>query len=61
MAQPSGRGEGRSPVGALPPYLPRGFFTLTYKKNTQEKKEEKNREQETTQPRERKQFSQLER
>jgi hypothetical protein len=27
-------GRALAPVGALPPYLPRGFFTLTYKKNT---------------------------
>lgn len=31
---PSWRGEGRSPVGALPPYLPQGFyspFSITYR------------------------------
>jgi hypothetical protein len=27
-------GRALAPVGALPPYLPRGFFTLTYKRNT---------------------------
>ena len=45
---PQGVGRGVSPAGALPPYLPRGFFTLTYKKNTQqrEEREQKNRVQE---------------
>jgi hypothetical protein len=32
-------GRALAPVGALPPYLPRGFFTLTHKENTQEKRE----------------------
>ena len=44
---PQGMGRALAPVGALPPYLPRGFFTLTYKKNTHKREE---REQETTQP-----------
>lgn len=46
---PQGMGRALAPVGALPPYLPRGFFTLTYKKNThtterEEKKESTGRE-----------------
>lgn len=36
---PQGMGRALAPVGALPPYLPRGFFTLTHKENTQEKRE----------------------
>jgi hypothetical protein len=32
-------GRALAPVGALPPYLPRGFFSLTHKENTQEKRE----------------------
>ena len=46
---PQGMGRALAPVGALPPYLPRGFFTLTHKKNTQEReeREQKNRVQET--------------
>ena len=36
---PQGMGRALAPVGALPPYLPRGFFTLTHKKNTQEREE----------------------
>jgi hypothetical protein len=42
-------GRALAPVGALPPYLPRGFFTLTYKKNTHPTEREE-RVQETTQP-----------
>jgi hypothetical protein len=34
-------GRALAPVGALPPYLPRGFFTLTYKKNTHPTEREK--------------------
>ena len=46
---PQGMGRALAPVGALPPYLPRGFFTLTHKaeEHTQEREE---REQETKQP-----------
>nr|UWD58993.1 MAG: hypothetical protein [Bacteriophage sp.]UWG23201.1 MAG: hypothetical protein [Bacteriophage sp.] len=29
-----GMGRALAPVGALPPYLPRGFFTLTHKVGT---------------------------
>ena len=36
---PQGMGRALAPVGALPPYLPRGFFTLTHKENKQEKRE----------------------
>lgn len=36
---PQGMGRALAPVGALPPYLPRGFFTLTHKEDTQEKRE----------------------
>ena len=31
---PQGMGRALAPVGALPPYLPRGFFTLTHKVGT---------------------------
>lgn len=31
---PQGMGRALAPVGALPPYLPRGFFTLIHEKNT---------------------------
>jgi hypothetical protein len=44
-------GRALAPVGALPPYLPRGFFTLTHKIGTHKREEEKKREY-----RERKQF-----
>nr|UWF98144.1 MAG: hypothetical protein [Bacteriophage sp.] len=37
---PQGMGRALAPVGALPPYLPRGFFTLTYKRNTHKREEE---------------------
>ena len=47
---PQGMGRALAPVGALPPYLPRGFFTLTHKKNTQERRREER------EYRERKQF-----
>ena len=36
---PQGMGRALAPVGALPPYLPRGFLSLTHKENTQEKRE----------------------
>ena len=52
---PQGMGRALAPVGALPPYLPRGFFTLTHEKNTQQIREREQREY-----RERKQFPQLE-
>ena len=42
---PQGMGRALAPVGALPPYLPRGFFTLTHKKNTQEREERTERVQ----------------
>ena len=55
---PQGMGRALAPVGALPPYLPRGFFTLSNKKNTPKRKE---REQiEYMEPHnQRKQFPQL--
>ena len=45
---PQGMGRALAPVGALPPYLPRGFFPLSNKKNTlqREEREQKNRVQE---------------
>ena len=49
---PQGMGRALAPVGALPPYLPRGFFPLTH--NAEEHiRERENREREY---RERKQF-----
>ena len=51
---PQGMGRALAPVGALPPYLPRVFFTLSSKKNTQQIEEREQREY-----RERKQFPQL--
>ena len=48
---PQGMGRALAPVGALPPYLPRGFFTLTHKENTQQREQREYRE--------RKQFPQL--
>jgi hypothetical protein len=33
-------GRALAPVGALPPYLPRGFFTLTHKVGTHKREEE---------------------
>ena len=38
---PQGMGRGVCPVGALPPYLPRGFFTLTHKVGTHKREEER--------------------
>jgi hypothetical protein len=32
-------GRALAPVGALPPYLPRGFYSLIHEKNTQEREE----------------------
>lgn len=46
---PQGMGRALAPVGALPPYLPRGFFTLTHKVGTHTR-ERTERVQETTQP-----------
>jgi hypothetical protein len=43
-------GRALAPVGALPPYLPRGFYSLTHEKNTQEREERTERVQGTTQP-----------
>jgi hypothetical protein len=40
-------GRALAPVGALPPYLPRGFFTLTHKVGTHKREK---RVQGTTQP-----------
>lgn len=51
---PQGMGRALAPVGALPPYLPRGFFTLSTKKNTPNTEKREQREY-----RERKQFPQL--
>nr|DAP69961.1 MAG TPA: hypothetical protein [Caudoviricetes sp.] len=34
-------GRALAPVGALPPYLPRGFFTLTHKVGTHKREEER--------------------
>ena len=52
---PQGMGRALAPVGALPPYLPRGFFTLTHKggTHTREKKKREYREPHN----QRKQFS----
>ena len=47
---PQGMGRALAPVGALPPYLPRGFFPLSNKENTPKRKEREERVQETTQP-----------
>ena len=41
---PQGMGRALAPVGALPPYLPRGFFTLTYKRNTHKREQREYRE-----------------
>ena len=41
---PQGMGRALAPVGALPPYLPRGFFSLIYKKNTHKRERRENRE-----------------
>ena len=38
---PQGMGRALAPVGALPPYLPRGFFTLAHKEGTHKREEEK--------------------
>ena len=48
---PQGMGRALAPVGALPPYLPRGFFTLTHKVGTHKREKREQREY-----RERKQF-----
>lgn len=37
---PQGMGRALAPVGALPPYLPRGFFTLTHKGGTHKREED---------------------
>ena len=49
---PQGMGRALAPVGALPPYLPRGFFTLTHKEeeHTREKKREQREYRERNPP-----------
>jgi len=42
---PQGMGRALAPVGALPPYLPRGFFTLTHKEGTHKREERTERVQ----------------
>jgi hypothetical protein len=56
---PQGMGRALAPVGALPPYLPRVFFTLTYKKNTHPTRERTERVQgeKTISPTRKKYFS----
>ena len=41
---PQGMGRALAPVGALPPYLPRGFFTLTHKVGTHKREQREYRE-----------------
>lgn len=41
---PQGMGRALAPVGALPPYLPRGFYSLIHEKNTQEREQREYRE-----------------
>lgn len=47
---PQGMGRALAPVGALPPYLPRGFFTLTHKveEHTQERRRKESTGNHTT-------------
>lgn len=56
---PQGMGRALAPVGALPPYLPRGFFTPSTKKNTQQRRERTERVQgeKTISPTRKKYFS----
>lgn len=44
---PQGMGRALAPVGALPPYLPRGFFTLTHKGGRHKREEERVHEEKT--------------
>lgn len=45
---PSWRGEGRSPVGALPPYLPQGFYSPLLHHLQRDTHNRENREKNTT-------------
>lgn len=56
---PQGMGRALAPVGALPPYLPRGFYSLIHEKNTQEREERTERVQgeKTISPTRKKYFS----
>ena len=47
---PQGMGRALAPVGALPPYLPRGFFTLSNKKNTHTTEREERTDRENNFP-----------
>jgi hypothetical protein len=54
---PQGMGRALAPVGALPPYLHRGFFTLTLKEEHTQERTERVHGEKTISPTRKKYFS----